>query len=151
MSEQDCMRCEETFHGSGEEYCPKCRKNMNRTDMATKPTHTPGPWTIVEVGPDEHLSVIHDCCESAGCEAEGGITEIADIYYQGGDGSMEAANARLIAAAPAAERDRLKAINAELLGALEELECRFSQYFTGGSEDGAISIARAAIAKAKGE
>lgn len=29
--EQDCMRCEETYHAPDiYEYCPKCRDNMNR-------------------------------------------------------------------------------------------------------------------------
>ncbi len=32
--EQDCMRCEETFTETAHnDYCPKCRRNMNRTDM----------------------------------------------------------------------------------------------------------------------
>lgn len=103
------------------------------------PTHTPGPWTIVEVGPDEHLSVIHDCCESsADCEAEGGITEIADIYYQGGDGSMEPANARLISAAP------------ELL-TLAKIVAQWFHDATTSDEMRIHNDASAAIAKAKGE
>ena len=31
---KDCMRCEQTFWDSAfEEFCPKCRRNMNRLDM----------------------------------------------------------------------------------------------------------------------
>ena len=34
FQEMDCPRCEETFMGDGsEDYCPKCRKNMNRIDI----------------------------------------------------------------------------------------------------------------------
>lgn len=34
MGECDCMRCEETFETEdAQDYCPKCRRNMNRTDM----------------------------------------------------------------------------------------------------------------------
>jgi len=34
LTECDCMRCESTFLGTGEdEFCPACRKNMNRFDM----------------------------------------------------------------------------------------------------------------------
>jgi hypothetical protein len=75
------------------------------------------------------------------------------------------ANARLIAAAPetAAERDRLKALNAELLEVLrltadQALRCEIPEGY--GPEfrseewdagyDAAISSARAAISKAKG-
>jgi hypothetical protein len=75
------------------------------------------------------------------------------------------ANARLIAAAPetAAERDRLKALNAELLEALrltadQALRCEIPEGY--GPEfrseewdagyDAAISSARAAIAERKG-
>ena len=32
--EYDCMRCEETFTATvASDYCPKCSRNMNRTDM----------------------------------------------------------------------------------------------------------------------
>ncbi len=31
LIEQDCMRCEETFaEPAHNDYCPKCRRNMNR-------------------------------------------------------------------------------------------------------------------------
>lgn len=68
---------------------------------------------------------------------------------------MSDANARLIATAPetAAERDRLKEVNAELLKALRSLA-----FFSGsfGDEDDRerlndmMAVARAAIAKAEG-
>jgi hypothetical protein len=68
-------------------------------------------------------------------------------------------NARLIASAPetAAERDRLKKINAELLEALEacvEANRRFAEINNSGLAhvlDVADSKARSAIAKTKGE
>ena len=34
VQEYDCMRCEETFTATvASDYCPKCSRNMNRTDM----------------------------------------------------------------------------------------------------------------------
>ena len=67
--------------------------------------HTPGPWEI----------------KNQNLVAEGGNCVLANLHMWQGDAPDEGkANARLIAAAPetAAERDRLRKVNAELLKAL---------------------------------
>lgn len=114
--------------------------------------HTPGPWKHIEedghnriVGPDnEPLFMVG----SYGQFGRNGPlpnrkTHISSICE-------EAANARLIAAAPetAAERDRLREVNAELLAALENLLAAANLFF--GGDEGICSRdqARAAIAKA---
>jgi hypothetical protein len=66
------------------------------------------------------------------------------------------ANAKLIAEAPetAAERDRLKIINAELLEALEKISDNLEVAFSGNLRSDASSSllnARTAIAKARGQ
>lgn len=39
LEERDCMRCEETFEDDGtHDVCPKCRQNINRTDMGEPDT-----------------------------------------------------------------------------------------------------------------
>lgn len=107
--------------------------------------HTPGPW---HVQPSDHPGgllikpipgqVVAQCDEVPEMEA----------------------NASLIAAAPetAAERDRLKAINAEMLEALKALHDRVRQHtskhnpfdWQSGSDDRAMmEAAVAAIAKAE--
>ena len=106
--------------------------------------HTPGPWTMTNqprFGGRQRNIV-------------GGPAQIDVATAQGHDADVAEANARLIAAAPetAAERDRLKAINAELLGALKRL-C--DQVEAQPEESavlvptGAVRRGRAAIAKAQ--
>lgn len=117
------------------------------TDTAKKieaAQHTPGPWYFDEVrnvreeSTDYCVATIHD--DSGHVDPEYSVPLPRD------------ANARLIAAAPetAAERDKLKEINAELLEALE-----IAINLTLDDEDIAhnafLKKARAAIAKAKGE
>ena len=105
--------------------------------------HTPGPW-------------IND---APGCVAkhwpEGGKATVC-ICPAGAEGE---ANARLIAAAPetAAERDQLRALNADMLAALREYDAYMSRFYRdtdGGpmSEPNRASwkAARAAIARAEG-
>lgn len=103
-------------------------------------THTPGPWTV-------NQRIIY-----AADAGRGYMPQIATINPKLG-GSVADANASLIAAAPetAAERDRLRAINAELL----ELAIAFERYLADDSRSerrrqACMSAARAAIAKAKG-
>ena len=117
--------------------------------------HTPGPW---------------DCDDEIHWENTPGEQEIHtgnfDVYTNGGDvvianvnGQIDEGrvNARLIRAAPetAAERDRLKSVNTELLAALEEIS-KGKGGFSMDAFDHAINtiadmkeIATAAIAKAK--
>lgn len=95
--------------------------------------HTPGPWFV-----DAHKNVV----------AEGGGLVAFPCISAGFD---QEANARLIAAAPetAAERDRLKEINAELLDALTEIVAAADG--NGWKQlDATFAAPRAAIAKAKG-
>ncbi len=85
--------------------------------------HTPGPWSIKD---GARTFYIH------GSEDK---YIIAEAHRDYADPQRES-NARLIAAAPetAAERDRLKAINAELLTALKNLN------HMGGDERGGYCI-----------
>lgn len=123
---------------------------------------TPGPWSAFVVG--ETMTVAVDI----GPHPSGKRPNVVD--WTGFDAcglpfDQQVANARLIAAAPetAAERDRLKALNAELLEVLrltadQALRCEIPEGY--GPEfrseewdagyDAAISSARAAIAKAEG-
>lgn len=73
--------------------------------------HTPGPWRITNYGE----KFIH---------IEGGMNGICRIPHEGKSIEENEANARLIASAPdlLIERDRLKAVNAELLEALKEAD-----------------------------
>ena len=103
-------------------------------------THT--PWTVNLSG----TVVLAD-------EAPAGDNLIARCY-----GSHAIEHARLIAAAPetAAERDKLKAINAELLAALQNIIPRFERCIivSGTSEELAMiatKAARATLAKAQGD
>ena len=107
--------------------------------------HTPGPWRIRQSYADQtYTHVYSDTDDRIAC-------------------TRSEANARLIAAAPetAAERDRLKEINAELLAALETLvklhlrhtESTIEELLAIKAEDvkAAWSQGIAAIAKARGE
>jgi len=94
-------------------------------------THTPGPWWFTAT------------------EKEG--------YYVAGAGDKELTNlisredARLIAAAPetAAERDRLKTINSELVDAIEGV-LHHEIYGTSTSYPAALQHCRAVLARARG-
>ena len=107
---------------------------------------TPGPWHANWTRLNGKAIGFH-----VADETHGSIRPICEFY----DGTEVIppeeveANARLIAAAPetAAERDRLKAINADLLAALEEMIvwCQLGDH----SEE--VIRARAAIAAATGE
>lgn len=114
--------------------------NANGIDKMTN-KHTPGPWLVA----GEDKTFIYALGPS------GTNSFWAQVQYAGVDriSKEEAiANARLIAAAPetAAERDRLKEINAELLEALK---------FAADSLDircaGSGAALRAAIDKATGQ
>ena len=74
--------------------------------------HTPGPWKFWPYRENKNPII----CTGKDASDLSGIAEI----FRGDDEGM--ANARLIASAPetAAECDRLKVVNAELLAALEK-------------------------------
>ena len=110
--------------------------------------HNPGPW---QIGPKLH-GFVFTVVNPTG-DAETGNWLVAGVRWE--------QDARLIAAAPetAAERDRLKEVNAELLAALRNIESGLPAGST--LIDGANPlwrdahrdlqrIARAAIAKATG-
>lgn len=121
--------------------------------------HTKGPWEVKEEEADKPYLRIRGC-------ALGRKYKIANVLYftDQQDSRKEKdevlANARLIAAAPetAAERDRLKETNAELLEALENM-LQFAEVCHRQCEDqlmrqaigNDIMSARNAIAKARGE
>ena len=139
----------------------------------TEHNHTPGPWPVRQPHPEEYPE---HYWIGPGWHADG--------TYMAVSGPIGRANANLIAAAPetAAERDRLatelqhclcaheaansalaaaraeldrlRALNAELLAALEAVvDCHAAlTRHVGHSDDTAVCLvtARAAIAKAKG-
>jgi hypothetical protein len=112
---------------------------LARFDLAGSLTmkHTPGPWETSTL----------DGGEWQVCGPGGGDT-IAALYN-----GNEEANANLIAAAPdlLAERDRLKAINAELLEALQTIENYIdAPHFSTERKYRIRDLAHAAIAKAEG-
>ena len=76
--------------------------------------HTPGPWIY-----SQKFREIHD----SSVNSPSLIAEIPEWIDEAKE--EQEANARLIAAAPetAVERDRLKALNAEMLSALKGLGC----------------------------
>lgn len=106
--------------------------------METK--HTTGKW--VACGSEKNLATwVEDCfgkrvCTMRQCE-------------------LDWERAQLIAQAPdlLAERDRLREINAELVAALERIVCDAAAFMEehNTTEAACIAIARAALAKAKGE
>ena len=115
----------------------------------TAAKHTPGPWVL---------------CYDGQIDGPDGRTICRftwDSFKGFNDSPTEKANARLIAAAPetAAERDRLKEINAELLALLKQLHglVEFAgsdgRGFTGDNQteyDTFEPAIRAAIARAEG-
>lgn len=79
-------------------------------------THTPGPWKVNENRTRGQDRII--CSTTADTQDDGQVAYALDFGRFDLDAEADA-NARLIAAAPetAAERDRLKEINAKLLAA----------------------------------
>ena len=119
--------------------------------------HTPGPWRYQGVGQHFWITSAHPATPSVVG------THVAELPYAPPvvknsmcPGHDEAeANARLIAAAPetAAERDRLKEINAELLAACDAAISLWDDLYSGMSDEGEREVfetMRAAIAKARG-
>lgn len=106
--------------------------------------HTPGPWTAKKHNSGS-VEITHESQERHSL-----VAVLPGSGLQ--QGSIDE-NARLIASAPdiLAERDRLRALNAELLAALVQCEDLLSELADGGAENPELEIARAAIAKAKGE
>lgn len=118
--------------------------------------HTPGPWFLSPNGRSINTAPGRD----GFC-----VAEISDANIHFDDFPEEyRANAALIAAAPetAAERDRLREVNAELLAALKELyrlhkkitdqvSCDHSVGICWCDDYAALDQAAAVIAKAKGE
>lgn len=107
--------------------------------------HTPGPWGCTEYANNPTLIEIN-------------IGNVIHPHFaidpDAGVGDEDRANALLIAAAPdtAAERDRLRAINADLLAALEAV-ARLNEG-RGSSRNNLCDVAghaRAAIARAREE
>jgi len=119
--------------------------------------HTPGPWEIKWIGGGKQSPIIPT--NAPGSELFEPIAIVPhDDYTEHGLPEIRA-NAALIAAAPetAAERDKLREINAELLKALANI---LYAHDTGnnGAAMGEASLcfqyaeaARAAIAKARGK
>ena len=114
------------------------------------PGHTPGPWAIFER--DIRAGAV--CC----------VAHRVKWWANGMTESEEMANARLIGSAPdlLAERDRLKAANAELSAALEGLlnitrdSCGVAGYHRNGDvaewdEFPEVGAGSAALAKHNGE
>jgi hypothetical protein len=101
--------------------------------------HTPGPFSVAQ-------------------DFDGGIA-VADVVRLPSREHAEA-NARLIAAAPetAAERDQLRALNADLLAALRGITSRHVEMVNSGDcghwnpeAEPHVIAARAAIARAEGK
>ena len=124
------------------------------TTKAQTAKHTPGPWR----SHDHHDKRHREYAIMAG-EGEGAV-KVASCHTHHVPWDVAAVNSHLIAAAPetAAERDRLKEINAELLAALEEIrDGAISRYpahvdaFKNRTKSQIEEVARAAIARATGE
>ena len=140
--------------------------------MSEQVKHTPGPWKISDMLAIDNMLVrdgsvawVHNSrrMEAASGALIGEVT--SDSWIEGGNSGLPIvkdraemlANAALIAAAPetAAERDRLRAVNADLLEALrkcvELIRHVGNRGIYIGELGGAImSAAAAAIAKAEG-
>ena len=123
--------------------------------------HTPGPWIVCVQDGDPwgaHTVFAEDQLENGVISADGWDWQIASACVN--HENFEA-NARLIASAPdlLAERNRLKAANAELADTLDEFLAAFDGVIAQGGislsvddrSSGWVSRARAALAKHKGE
>jgi hypothetical protein len=107
--------------------------------------HTPGPW---HHSCGRYVYAYHQ--GEFGYSKSRVVASVPDDELDGGEEEQQA-NARLIAAAPetAAERDRLKEVNAELLAALRAM---LSVVGCGTALDCSVcNSARAAISKAEGK
>lgn len=106
---------------------------------------TPGPWhaTLGQTTPLGEIWHVDREGETMGF--------IATLWSEAG---ASEANARLVAAAPetAAERDRLREVNAEMLKALKYWAPLIAGHFEGTSDemDERVDALRAAIARAEG-
>jgi hypothetical protein len=103
--------------------------------------HTPGPWNFYNDSNDGKTNRIEIVAIGK---------TVARIYHSVPEEDLP--NARLIAAAPetAAERDKLKEINAELLNVLEL--CRSHMYeHASNTPDGAFDKLCSVLAKVTGE
>ena len=135
----------------------KIRKDV----IAMMNEHTPGPWNIA-ISFAEHGLTMND--GGVPVMGDGGNKRVCVVDLQadvpknaryGSEDKVRDANARLIAAAlkTAAERDRLKALNAELVEALEEITADLEESYNDGngarptSISAAIHRARTAIVK----
>jgi hypothetical protein len=114
--------------------------------------HTPGPWVVVA---GNQRRAVRVCAKSE-------TISVATVHSL----TDQDANARLIAAAPetAAERDQLRALNADMLAALRalvardadisdlalELATQHKGFVMEPEEARALIAARAAIARAEG-
>ena len=106
--------------------------------------HTPGPWQVNK----KVKTTVETCADGQGINIIADCSDVDGIRSRAED----QANAALIAQCPdlLAERDRLREVNAELLAALRDIER--SDTSNGGTFVKELqSIARAALAKAKGE
>ncbi len=96
--------------------------------------HTPGPWAMYSFDTKSETGPL--------VKDSSGLI-VAEAYPRGPSGTEQAANASLIAAAP------------ELLEALQLLHDNLAEYqrinHLGGYDNQDMVLARAAIAKAKGE
>lgn len=117
--------------------------------METK--HTPGPWFVMGIDGNGDIQV------SGHPFYIGHSDPLYHCIVTGNNEAERKANAALIAAAPetAAERDRLAAINAELVAALERILYAHDNHGNGAAMGEAIlcqqyaAQARAALAKSK--
>jgi hypothetical protein len=120
--------------------------------------HTPEPWEWVETDPGSQFS----SCQLIGANGKI-ILDDGSAYGEYGrmidptrGGPEDKANGALISAAPetAAERDRLQVVGAELVVALDAvtdcLTCLVGKYGRDIYTDQALTLARAALAAAKG-
>ena len=117
--------------------------------------YTPGPWRLDDYRGDSEGRSSDDIC--TGSYEDHNHISIATIWNCGGRGFPSddefVANTRLIAAAPetAAERDRLRGINADLLAALKMADAYFDAREQNSREvpNMVVRDIRAAIAKAE--
>jgi hypothetical protein len=122
--------------------------------------HTPGPWWTDGVYSEDEggvaiIAASTDCGPLPGNPTRGMVAFATELLAYRADECI--ANARLIAAAPetAAERDRLRAINADLLAALRNAVRIVDFYMKSLGVEPAdiqesLAPARAAIARAEG-
>jgi len=133
--------------GKAAHHGARDRAGRVMANEAKPQAHTPGPWTVGTTERPNKRFIIY------GDERRIPIAELD------ADDNEARGNACLIAAAPetAAERDRLREVNAEMLAALREVLREIDACVDDGSlsrdaveHTTAIMFARAAIAKAEG-